>query len=267
MPAARYAWVMSCPSLSFEYVLRQWSKRPVYDHARRRTVLITGVGMTKGLALARSFHAAGHRVIGADFEENGALVCGRVSRALASFYSLQNPSNRHGSSQYVKDLTRIIREEKIELWVSCSGVASAVEDGEAKEAIEKATTCRAVQFDVAQTSMLHEKHSFINKTHDLGLTVPHTFHVTDHTKAEKLLLDASRPEKYIMKCVGVDDSTRGDMTLLPCRDPQETRAHLAEMNISSENPWIIQQYIKAVCGLSLARVADALRSTSGRLTA
>src|SRR4051794_7853924 len=45
-----------------------------------RTILVTGVGMTKGLVLARSFYEAGHKVLGADFEANGSPVCGRASK-------------------------------------------------------------------------------------------------------------------------------------------------------------------------------------------
>ena len=98
-----------------------------------RTILVTGVGMTKGLTLARTFYLSGHRVIGADFEPNGAVSPGRLSSSLASFYRLEKPSPTLGATQYVEDLLDIVLKEKVDLWVSCSGVASAVEDAEAKE--------------------------------------------------------------------------------------------------------------------------------------
>ena len=47
-----------------------------------KTILVTGVGMTKGLFLARQFYIAGHRVIGADFETFGIPSPGRFSYAL-----------------------------------------------------------------------------------------------------------------------------------------------------------------------------------------
>ncbi len=212
-----------------------------------RTVLITGVGMTKGLALARIFFESGHRVVGADFEPNGALVCGRVSRSVDKFYSLTRPSQKHGSAHYVFDLLRIIEKEKVDIWVSCSGVANAVEDGEAKEAVERHTGCKAVQFDVTTTETLHEKHSFITHTHSLGLTVPETHIIIDSGSAQAILLTSgsgsATDKKFIMKCVGLDDSSRGDMTLLPRSTPTDTYKHLSRLDISPQNPWILQQYI------------------------
>lgn len=211
---------------------------------RRRNVLITGVGMTKGLVLARLFYEAGHDVFGADFEPNGALVCGRGSRSLERFFRLRQPDARNGSSPYIQSLLDIITREKIELWVSCSGVASAVEDGIAKEIIEARTPCKAIQFDVKTTQMLHEKHTFIEHTRDIGLTVPETHEITTRAMVERILHHAPPGRKYILKTIGVDDSVRGDMTLLPTNSGAETSKHLATLDISRATPWILQQFIR-----------------------
>lgn len=211
----------------------------------RKTILVTGVGMSKGLALARLFHAAGHRVIGADFETHGALVCGRVSRSLAHFHALRKPTEATGPTPYTADLLRIIQHEGVDLWVSCSGVASAVMDGEAKEAVERATGCRAIQYDIRTTEMLHEKHSFIEHTAALGLPVPETHTITDRA-AVRAIFDAAKQSgrKYILKPVGMDDSARADMTLLPRASAADTDAHLARLNISAKSPWIVQQFVR-----------------------
>jgi hypothetical protein len=136
---------------------------------RRKTVLITGVGMTKGLRIARAFYETGHRVIGADFEPYGTLVSGRFSRALAKFYRVTKPSAKDGAAQYITDLIYIVEKEDVVLWVSCSGVASAVEDGQAMEMLERKTNCKSIQFDVETTSTLHEKDTFIRYTESMGL--------------------------------------------------------------------------------------------------
>ncbi|KAK5144818.1 hypothetical protein LTR04_001464 [Oleoguttula sp. CCFEE 6159] len=205
-----------------------------------KTVLVTGVGMTKGLALARLFHEAGHNVIGADF---GPLACGRVSAALQKYYGLTKPSGREGSTQYVHSLLDTIRREGVDLWVSCSGVASAVEDGEAKEAVERSTSCKAVQFDVATTTTLHEKHSFIEYTRSLGLRVPETHTVTSRTAVLDILQHAKGKE-FVLKYIGMDDASRGDMTTLPRPTPADTRAFVSRLVISEDRPWILQQYIR-----------------------
>ena len=209
-----------------------------------RTVLVTGVGMTKGLSIARSFHEAGHKVIGADFEPGGALACGRFSRSISKFYSLQAPTPKLGSKPYIQSLMSIVEDENVDLWVSCSGVASAVEDGEAKEIIETRTSCKAVQFDTATTQILHEKHSFIEHTQKIGLTVPDTHHITDSGVLEEKLLAAPKGRKYIMKPTGMDDANRGDMTLLPKDSTKETLDHISKLRTSEKSSWILQQYIK-----------------------
>lgn len=207
---------------------------------RPKIVLVTGVGMSKGLALARCFYEAGHTVIGADFSN---LACGRVSSALTRFYTVDKPNAKSSSGPYIQSLLDVIQGEKVDLWVSCSGVASAAEDGEAKEIVEARTSCKAVQFNVATTQTLHEKDTFIAHTKGIGLPVPDTRTMTSLDAVEVALQDASEGRKYIMKPIGMDDANRGDMTLLPKATTTETKKHLSKLKISEKSPWILQQYI------------------------
>ena len=220
---------------------------------RQRTILVTGVGMSKGLVLARDFYLAGHNVIGADFEPNYVPACGRFSRSLQRFYALTKPEadDVAGAVHYIEQLLKIVRKERVDLWVSCSGVASAVEDGQAKEIIERKTDCKAIQFDVQNTATLHEKASFIRRTQSLGLPVPETHNVQSRDAVHKVLSsgspakDATRRRKhYIMKSVGVDDAQRGNMTLLPRRTLSETYSHVSRIPISKDKPWVLQEFIK-----------------------
>lgn len=211
-----------------------------------RTVLVTGVGMTKGLALARNFYLAGHNVIGADFEPSFLPISsGRVSKSLKTFYKLHRPAGgRVGSQAYANRLLDIIRREDVDIWVSCSGVASAVEDGYAKELIEQLTPCKAIQFDVETVERLHEKHNFIEHVRDLGLSIPDTYTVRSKKALLRVLQDhAFSRKKFLLKYIGTDDSVRGDMTLLPLATPAQTEAHVAGLDISDDRPWILQQFI------------------------
>lgn len=212
--------------------------------SRPKTVLVTGVGMSKGLALARAFEQCGHRVVGADSETNGILSPGRFSNALSRFYGLQKPAAKLGSGPYIQGLLSIIQNEGIDLWVSCSGVASAVEDGEAKEIVEKRTDCRAIQFDVATTQKLHEKHTFIDEVQSMGLITPETHMITSHRQVQDTLRNAPSGRKYIMKPIGMDDAARGDMTLLPKASWEQTLKHVNGLQISDKQSWILQQFVK-----------------------
>lgn len=232
--------------LFLSYVIRifygKHSLAGIQKCSNPKTILVTGVGMTKGLALARSFYQAGHRVIGADFEPG--LACGRFSASLSAFHVLRKPTSK-SAGPYFQDLLDVITKEKVDLWVSCSGVASAVEDGEAKEIVEARTSCKAIQFDVKTTQMLHEKHTFIEHTQEIGLNVPETHTISSRESVEDALRKAPAGRKYIMKTIGMDDAARGDiMTLLPKATPMETSQYLDRLRISKEEPWILQQFIQ-----------------------
>jgi hypothetical protein len=163
-------------------IRRQLRRSP---HFQPRTVLVTGVGMAKGLRIARAFHQTGHRVIGADFEPYSVLVNGRFSRAVEKFYQVSKPSAKYGAAHYIRDLVYIVEKEEVDLWVSCSGVASAVEDGQAMELLGRRTKCKSIQFDVHTTATLHEKDSFIKFTESLGLVRSPTARNTHDVSTDK----------------------------------------------------------------------------------
>lgn len=121
-----------------------------------------------------------------------------------------------------------------------------MEDGQAAEEVERLTNCKAVQFGVAMTSLLHEKHSFIENTRKIGLNVPETHLVESVAEAKEVLyLEPPRPKKqFIMKSVGVDDSVRADMSLLPFPSQAKTEAHIMKLQPSPSRPFVLQQYIR-----------------------
>ncbi|KAI1426340.1 hypothetical protein F5Y12DRAFT_292769 [Xylaria sp. FL1777] len=212
----------------------------------RRTILVTGVGMAKGLTLARAFYLCGHRVIGADFEDHIIPCSGRFSNSLSVFYRLSRPCISIHTEAYINRLVQIIRDEEVDLWVSCSGIASALEDAQAKEIIEDRTSCKCIQFDVATTSMLHEKNTFMRFCIERRLPIPESHEVASSDEVLQAL-SSSVPlhpnRKYILKPVGMDDSNRGDMTLLPLPSESMTLEHVSRLPISSSTPWILQQFI------------------------
>ncbi|KXJ90766.1 hypothetical protein Micbo1qcDRAFT_120302 [Microdochium bolleyi] len=226
--------------------------------------------MAKGLTLARAFRLCGHRVIGADVESHGIPCSGRFSRALSRFCKLGRPSTT-SSREYIRSLVDIIEAEDVNLWVSCSGVSSAAEDAEAKEVIEARTKCRCIQFDVATTMELHEKDAFMRAAKRLGLPVPETHDVTSPQQVMEILRRSNRDDgqqhrggggggssrgrerPFILKTVGVDDTHRANMTLLPLLGPAlggqqdiswpDTQRYVTRLPISAQNPWIVQQFI------------------------
>lgn len=247
----------------------------------QKTVLITGVGMTKGLALARSFWLCGHKVVAADFDIERCSIWlpgrGRVySKSFDKLYSLKRPVAREDMKEeekaevqirYITEIYRIVQEEGVDLWVSCSGVASAVEDAMVKVALdnmpsEEGARCACIQFDVPTTSTLHEKSAFVRHTKWLNLPVPETYDVTSHAQVLHFLNRATKNnpcKRFILKPVGMDDANRGDMTRLPLSTAQDTERHVRRLPISKDRPWILQQFIhggKEYCTHSLVVDGD-----------
>ncbi|KAJ4391542.1 hypothetical protein N0V93_005160 [Gnomoniopsis smithogilvyi] len=239
---------------------------------RQRTVLVTGISMTKGLTLARAFRLTGHRVVGADFNVLRSSVWlpewlggRRFSKACNAVYHLEKPVYRPDMTQeerasvankYATDILEIIQEEQVDLWVSCSGVASAAEDGMVRTMLQQRNRPRTecVQFDEETTMKYHEKNTFVRYMEELGLPVPETHEVTSHTEASTILLDnlnSNTGRKFILKPVGMDDAHRGNMTLLPFSKElgteaypgADTEAYVNKLPISKERPWILQQFI------------------------
>ena len=232
---------------------RRIRRRPSF---RPKTILVTGVNMNKGLALARAFYQAGHDVIGADFEHYDLPIPGRFSRSLRKFEKLPKPLKKDEGAAYFDALVRIIHRERVDLWVNCAGLFTAMEEAQAKEVIERRTRCVAIQFDVATTSILHQKHIFLQRTQELGLPVPETHHVTSKNDVLQFLhgptpsenavsKSATAPNmKYIMKAVGIEDAFRSDMTLLPLSTRSETDHQISPFPISSSDPWVLQEFIQ-----------------------
>ncbi|KAI1007250.1 hypothetical protein K3495_g966 [Podosphaera aphanis] len=255
------------------------------QHAEpQRTILVTGVGMAKGLHIARAFYLRGHTVIGADAEPWKIPVNGRFSCALKKYERLPIHGPEPGAKEnYIATIVDIVRRNSVDLWVSCSGLASAMEDAEAAEYVERETNCRVFQFGVDLTRTLHEKDLFIDQARNLGLNVPETHPVTSVEQVMKILYPSikdiswkdyetcstemlmsdekfrreeenlvmaegcneteKRKRYYLMKSVFIEDSVRTNMTPLPKSTIRETLTHVSLLKPSPSRLFVLQQYL------------------------
>jgi hypothetical protein len=221
---------------------------------QRRTILVTGVSMTKGLTIARSLSQhTQHRIIGAD---TSALSPGRFSKAIVKYYCLDTP-NGDDAEPYIDSILSVIQTENVDLWISCSSVLAAVEDGQVvrlatKAAKEKGRTFEAIQFNEDVVEKFHEKDKFIDHISSLGLTIPESHRCTSPDEVLKTLLRDTKDDgkntptkQFILKPIGVDDRARSAMmTLLPLKFTEQTKKYIRGLNISKSNPFQLQQFIR-----------------------
>jgi hypothetical protein len=204
--------------------------------ARPKTIMVSGGKMTKALLLARSFHAAGHRVI--LIESRKYRFTGhRFSRAVDRFYPVPKPE----SPGYADALLAIVGYEGVDVYVPvCSPVASYY-DALAKARLEP--YCEVLHGDADLVALLDDKYQFSALAASLGLTVPDSRRITDPGQVEAFDFSAARPP-YILKSIPYDPVHRLDLTTLPRPSRAGTAAFARSKPISAATPWIMQGLVR-----------------------
>lgn len=203
-----------------------------------RTILVSGGKMTKALALARLFHAAGHRVVLVETAKY-RLTGHRFSRAVSAFHMVPDP----GSPAYVAALVDVVRRERVDVYVPVCSPAASVHDAHARAVLSE--WCDVVHVDGATVDLLDDKYEFAETARSLDLSVPDTHRVTDPEQVVGFDFDAEgrRGRTYILKSIAYDPVHRLDLTPLPRPSPEETAAFARSRPISPDNPWILQELV------------------------
>lgn len=214
-----------------------------------KNILISGGKMTKALQLARSFYAAGHRVV--LIETHKYWLSGhRFSQAIDKFYTTPIPEK--DPDAYIQALLDIVRTENINIYIPVTSPVASYYDSLAKPALSE--YCEVFHVDADICEMLDDKYAFSEKAHQLGLLVPKSFKIT--APEQVLNFDFSQEARqYILKSIPYDSIRRLNLTKLPCETSKETEAFVRSLPISPEKPWIMQEFIpgKEFCTHSTVR--------------
>lgn len=202
----------------------------------KKTVLITGGKMTKALTLARSFHGAGYRVILA--ETSRYVSTGhRFSFAVKKFVTVPGPTD----SDYTQALLKIIQDEGVDEYVPVCSPLSSFYDSSAIPSLSP--FCRVVHVEPDRIIDLDDKYKFAKKAEQLGLRIPKTLRITDPQQVVDFdFTEESRP--FILKSIAYDAIRRLDLTRLPLETPEKTASFANSLPISTDNPWILQEFIE-----------------------
>ncbi|AFZ23631.1 putative ATP-grasp enzyme [Cylindrospermum stagnale PCC 7417] len=202
-----------------------------------QNILIGGGRMTKTLQLARSFHAAGHRVI--LFDLNQYWFSGyRFSNSVAGFYTV--PDSQEDLEGYTQAVRAIAKKENIDFFVPVGIFAASYFDSERKPVLSG--YCENFHFDADTMKMLDNKFTFAETARSLSLSVPKTFLITDPEQVLKFDF-ANEKRKYILKSIIYDSVLRLDLTKLPMDSPEKMALHVKSKPISQDKPWILQEFI------------------------
>ena len=200
----------------------------------RRTVLLSGGKMTKALQLARSFHAAGHRVVlveSARYRYTGH----RFSRAVDRFHVVPLPQD----PGYADALVAIARREGVDVYVPVCSPVSAYYDAQAKKALSE--YCEVLHFDPETLHTLDDKAAFAATAEALGLRVPESHRITRPGQVPEIV--DGRDRTFVLKSIPYDPVRRLDLTPLPRPTPAATRAFVEALPISSDHPWVLQEFV------------------------
>lgn len=228
------------------------SPQPTVHPTSAKTVLLTGGKMTKALQLARSFHAAGHRVILAETHKYW-LTGHRFSRAVDRFYTVPAPAPN--SEAYQQALLAIAKSENVDVYVPVCSPAASYYDSLAKSVLS--SCCEVFHFDADATLRLDDKFAFAEQARAIGLSVPRSFKVT-HPQQVLDFDFSGEARPYILKSIPYDSVRRLNLTKLPCATAEETARFVQSLPISEEKPWIMQEFIpgQEYCTHSTVRAGE-----------
>ena len=199
-----------------------------------RTVLINGGKMTKALQLARSFHAAGHRVVLAESAKY-RFTGHRFSRAVDAFYCIPEPT----APGYGDALLDIVCREGADVFVPVSSPAASVPDAQARRLLDG--VCEVLHAHAHVVSMLDDKASFSKAAAAQGLRVPDWRHITNPQQVQDF--DFPDGRSYILKRISYNPVGRLDLPPLSGRTPKRNAALARSLPISKDDPWILQEFI------------------------
>lgn len=202
-----------------------------------KTILITGVETPHGLALARLWYFAGHRVVGADVGNLPVRSAGSMSKTISAYYHILKP-------QYVSCLLDIMKREKVDLWIPCSDMSSVTEDAVAKEIIESRTNCKSIHFTTDLATCFSQTDTFMQWIFEKGLPLVEKHQVRSRDAVHKIL-HRSPTKTYLMRKMKPSNGEEPPAVSLPKRTASQTYSDVSVIKITKDEPWVLHQQARA----------------------
>ncbi|RRQ29031.1 ATP-grasp enzyme [Rhodococcus sp. Eu-32] len=209
-------------------------RRRVAARPSGRTVMVSGGKMTKSLSLARAFHRAGHRVVLVESAKY-RLTGHRFSRAVDAFHCIPDPTD----PGYAGALRDVALREGVDVFVPVASPAASVHDADARHVLDD--VCEVVHGDSEIVRMLDDKSTFSETAAAMGLSVPDWRRITSPEQIAEFDFPPGR--EYILKRIAYNPVGRMDLTRLSDRTPERNLEFARSLDISEDDPWILQEFV------------------------
>jgi catechol O-methyltransferase len=202
--------------------------------------LISGIGTPQGLRIARAFYETGHDVVGVDFEADGVCLHARFSKAIRKFYRLRSYSKHYGNALYLRDLVNISEDEHADLYINCSSQITPADYSEISAVMWTRTSCSTLSLNSKLIDSFSCRDKSLGYMKDLGLPVPELYHVRSRADVHKILHESQGKKKYTLNAAN-GTVVKTPKATLPKRTLSQTYNDVAQIKITKEAPWTLEQ--------------------------
>ncbi|KAK5099883.1 hypothetical protein LTS08_005598 [Lithohypha guttulata] len=205
-----------------------------------RTILITGTDNAFGLNLARAFHKAGYKVIGADSRAGSPSSIAKRSRAVSKHYDLPRRFAGDEAPYVARSLFVIARREAPCLWIDCSNDLSQEIVADARSEIESGMSCKCLVLDSTISDRLSKRDTLLELLSTNGLPSPEFHKVKSRAQIHKILNHAPGQKKYLLGSPERDGSPT-PRTLLPQRTLSQTYNKVSLVKVAEQSPMVLEE--------------------------
>lgn len=198
-----------------------------------KNILFTGGRSPYTLELIRLFANEGYKCIVAESLKNN------VSGASKYVYkNLYVPPPAQATEHFISEIIDIIREYKIDLVIPTCEETFYL--GMYKSKIEK--ICPLFTGDIKTLKKLHSKFEFVELLKEAGIKYPESKNLTS---IEQVKEELKNRETFVLK---------PEFSRFACNVIVNDKNKTKDMNISEQNPWVLQKFLKgkAYCSYSVA---------------
>ena len=211
---------------------------------KAKTVLLTGVATPQGIRLARAFHDTGHNVIGANHQTRLLPIHTRFSVAVQRYHRLRFPAESSTDVGFATELTKLIENEKVDLWIDCSENTAPFVLAEARRKVTRETTCICFVPDENHAPAFESSSNFLTFASEHSLPVPDAYQVKSRADIHNILNRSQGKRRYVLNAPEAEKTNPRRM--LPQHTVSQTYHEVSQVKIQQGSSWVLKQDVEGL---------------------